>query len=118
VEIFALKIYIKHPFVDLAQLRECLSVVADQGIDSSASFCLIALVCALAAIWGDFPGDDVRERSSPDAMDESSTPEMTLSIPDDRMAESLSYLDLARQRMCAAYLDDSHVSVQCFALFG
>ncbi|KAL7785440.1 hypothetical protein V8C43DRAFT_317729 [Trichoderma afarasin] len=93
--IFAIKIYIKSPIVDFEQIYDCLARIAENGIDSSASSCLIALICALAAIC-----------------------RISVMVPDQRMAESLAYLDLARKRMSAAYLDDLLLGVQCYCLFG
>jgi hypothetical protein len=116
IEIFATKIYIKTPIIDSAQLQENLDSISRHGIDSSASSCLIAVVCALAAIWGNFPEDDVREATFDDDGDISTEPRMSLSVPDHRIAESLLYLELARKRMSAAHLDNTLVSVQCFAL--
>ncbi|KAL6822573.1 hypothetical protein J3E69DRAFT_337485 [Trichoderma sp. SZMC 28015] len=116
--IFAIKIYIKSPIVDFEQIYDCLARIAENGIDSSASSCLIALICALAAIWGNFPEPDTRELSCQETPSSPSVSRISVMVPDQRMAESLAYLDLARKRMSAAYLDDSLLGVQCYCLFG
>lgn len=112
------KIYIKSPIVNPDQLDDCISDVVERGLDSSVSSCLVLLICSLAAIWGNFPETDVRELSDKDTPASPSMQRRSLAIPDYRMAESLSYMDMARKRMSAAYLDDSLVGVQCFCLFG
>lgn len=118
LQIYTTKIYIKSPIVDPEQLNNYLSEIAESGLDSSAVSCLISLICAIAAIWGNFPEPDAREVSCHGAVLPHSSPRVSLAVPDQRMAESLTYLDMSRKRMSAAYLDGSLLGVQCFCLFG
>ena len=117
-EIFMTKIYIKSPIVDADQLHGYFSNIAERGIDRSASSCLVMLVCAIAAIWGCFPDPDTRTLPRRGAPFSSASTYVSLSVPDDRMMESLKYLDMARKMMGSAYLDDSLLGVQCYCLSG
>ncbi|CAG8881885.1 unnamed protein product [Penicillium nalgiovense] len=54
-EIFMTKIWTKNPIVDPDQLDFYIARVLENGIDWSASSCLVLLIFALAAIWGIIP---------------------------------------------------------------
>ena len=112
------KIQIKNPIVDAELLDTHITSVLDNGFGWSAGSCMILLVFALAAVWGNFP-DDERRPLTPDEIGESRERRtITLNIPEHRMKESLIYMAMAHKRMSAAYLDDSLLSVVCFCLFG
>jgi hypothetical protein len=112
------KIWPKNPIVDEEQLDSYIARVLETGIDWSAASCLLLLVFALAAIWGNYPEDETREIPCPEPTFGAPVTYVTLSVPEHRMKESLGYLGMARKRISAAYLDNSLLGVQCLCLFG
>ena len=112
------KIQIKNPIVDADQLDAHITHVLDNGFGWSTSSCLVLLVLALAAIWGNYPDDERRTVTSNENGGSDSGQYVTMSMPEHRMKESLMYIDMARKRMSMAYLDDSLLGVVCFCLFG
>ena len=117
-DIYMTKIQIKNPIVDADQLDAHISYVLDNGFGWSTSSCLVLLVLALAAIWGNYPDDERRTIGSNESGDSDSRQYLTMAVPEHRMKESLMYIDMARKRMSMAYLDDSLLGVVCFCLFG
>ncbi|KAJ5776239.1 uncharacterized protein N7511_001250 [Penicillium nucicola] len=117
-EIFMTKIWIKNPIVDSDQLDIAIARVLENGIDWSASSCLVLLIFALAAIWGNYPDDETREVSYNEPSFGPPVKYITMSVPEHRMKESLSFLSMARKRISTAHLDDTLLGVQCFCLFG
>ena len=117
-DIYMTKIQIKNPIVDADQLDAHISYVLDNGFGWSTSSCLVLLVLALAAIWGNYPDDERRPIGSNESGDSDSQQYLTMAVPEHRMKESLMYIDMARKRMSMAYLDDSLLGVVCFCLFG
>ncbi|KAJ5185401.1 Glycoside hydrolase superfamily [Penicillium cf. griseofulvum] len=117
-EIFMTKIWTKNPIVDPEQLDFYIARVLENGIEWSASSCLVLLIFALAAIWGNYPDDETREVSFNELSFSSPVTYMTMSVPEHRMKESLTFLSMARKRISTAYLDDTLLGVQCLCLFG
>ncbi|KAL3492245.1 hypothetical protein BJX62DRAFT_224726 [Aspergillus germanicus] len=117
-DIFMTKIWPKNPIVDEEQLESYIARVLETGIDWSAGSCLLLLVFALAAIWGNYPEDETREIPCSEPTFGAPVTYVTLSVPEHRMKESLGYLGMARKRISAAYLDNSLLGVQCLCLFG
>ncbi|OGE50684.1 hypothetical protein PENARI_c016G09905 [Penicillium arizonense] len=117
-EIFRTKIWTKNPIVDPDQLDFHIARVLENGIDWSASSCLVLLIFALAAIWGNYPDDETREVSYNEPSFSPPVTYVTMSVPEHRMKESLTFLSMARKRISTAYLDDTLVGVQCLCLFG
>lgn len=117
-DIYMTKIQTKNPIVDADQLEAHIACVLDNGFGWSASSCLVLLVFALAAIWGNYPDDERRPANSDEMRDSYGGRYVTLAVPEHRMNESLIYLAMAQKRMSAAYLDDSLLGVVCFCLFG
>lgn len=117
-DIYMTKIQIKNPIVDADVLDAHIACVLEHGFDWSASSCLVLLVFALAAIWGNYPNDERRTVMTRDGTDLHPHQCITLAIPDYRMEESLMYVEMAQKRISAAYLDDSLQGVVCFCLFG
>lgn len=112
------KVWTKNPIIDAEQLDFYIARVLENGIDWSASSCLLLLVFALAAIWGNYPDDETREISYSEPSFGRPVTYLTMSIPEERLKESLAFLSMARQRLYTAYLDDSLLGVQCLCLFG
>jgi hypothetical protein len=112
------KIWTKNPIVDSDQLDIYIARVLENGIDWSASSCLVLLVFALAAIWGNYPDDETREVSYNGPSFIPPATYMTMSVPEHRMKESLTFFAMARKRLSTAYLDDTLLGVQCLCLFG
>lgn len=117
-DIYMAKIQIKNPIVDADELDSHIACVLENGFDWSTSSCLVLLVLALAAIWGNYPDDDRRTIIHTDGKSSYSSQYITLAVPDHRMKESLMYIEMAQKRMSMAYLDDSLLGVVCFCLFG
>jgi hypothetical protein len=117
-EIFMTKIWTKNPIVEPDQLDFYIARVLENGIDWSASSCLVLLILALAAIWGNYPDDETRELSSNAPSFSPPLTYVTMSVPEHRMKESLTFLSMARKRISTAYLDDTLLGVQCLCLFG
>ncbi|KAJ5286052.1 Glycoside hydrolase superfamily [Penicillium chrysogenum] len=117
-EIFMTKIWTKNPIVDPDQLDFYIARVLENGVDWSASSCLVLLVFALAAIWGNYPDDETREVSYNEPSFSPPVTYLTISVPEHRMKESLTFLSMARKRISTAYLDDTLLGVQCLCLFG
>ncbi|KAL2870934.1 uncharacterized protein BJX67DRAFT_210929 [Aspergillus lucknowensis] len=117
-EIFMTKIWPKNPIVDEEQLESYIARLLEVGIDWSAASCLLLLVFALAAIWGNYPEDETREIPCTEPTYGAPRTYVTLSVPEHRMKESLGYLCMAQKRLSAAYLDNSLLGVQCLCLFG
>lgn len=119
-DIYMTQIQTKNPIVDADELNEHLSKVLEKGFDCSPSSCLVLLVLSLAAIWGNYPHDDRRTNMARMVSPERFPPRerVTNAVPEHRMRESLEYFSMARERMSAAYLDDSLLGVACFCLFG
>ncbi|KAJ5859732.1 hypothetical protein N7534_005009 [Penicillium rubens] len=117
-EIFMTKIWTKNPIVDPDQLDFYIARVLENGVDWSASSCLVLLIFALAAIWGNYPDDETREVSYNEPSFSPPVTYLTISVPEHRMKESLTFLSMARKRISTAYLDDTLLGVQCLCLFG
>ncbi|KXG46867.1 Glycoside hydrolase, superfamily [Penicillium griseofulvum] len=117
-EIFMTKIWTKNPIVDPEQLDFHIARVLENGIEWSASSCLVLLIFALAAIWGNYPDDETREVSYNEPSFSPPVTYVTMSVPEHRMKESLTFLSMARKRISTAYLDDTLLGVQCLCLFG
>ncbi|KAJ5825627.1 hypothetical protein N7474_002765 [Penicillium riverlandense] len=117
-EIFMTKIWTKNPIVDPDQLDSYIARVLENGIEWTASSCLVLLVFALAAIWGNYPEDETRQAPCNDPSFKPSVTYVTLAVPEHRMKESLTFLTMARKRISSAYLDDTLLGVQCLCLFG
>ncbi|GLI73535.1 hypothetical protein PoHVEF18_001753 [Penicillium ochrochloron] len=117
-EIFMTKIWTKNPIVEPDQLDFYIARVLENGIDWSASSCLVLLILALAAIWGNYPDDETRELSSNAPSFSPPLTYVSMSVPEHRMKESLTFLSMARKRISTAYLDDTLLGVQCLCLFG
>ncbi|KAJ5566911.1 Glycoside hydrolase superfamily [Penicillium sp. DV-2018c] len=116
-DIFMTKIWTKNPIVDPEQLDCYIAQVLENGIDWSASSCLVLLIFALAAIWGNYPDEEAREVSYNEGSFSPVT-YVTMSVPEHRMKESLSFLCMARKRLSTAHLDDTLLGVQCLCIFG
>lgn len=117
-DIFMAKIQIKNPIVDAEQLDLHIAHILEHGFGWTSTSCLVLLVLALAAIWGNYPDDfrpQLPRKSSRNDLDALRVP---LDIPDERMNESLAYLSMAQKRLFAAQMDDSLVGVVCFCLCG
>lgn len=112
------KIWTKNPIVDSEQLDAYIARVLENGIEWTASSCLVLLVFALAAIWGNYPEDETREVPCNEPSFSPSATYVTLAVPEHRMKESLTFLAMARKRISSAYLDDTLLGVQCLCLFG
>lgn len=117
-DIYMTKIQIKNPIVDAEELNTHIASVLDHGFDWSASSCVVLLVFALAAIWGNYADDERRTQVPNDEQHSYAAPYITLAVPEKRMKESLAYISMARKRMSMAYLDHSLLGVVCFCLFG
>ncbi|RFU76503.1 tpa, zn2cys6 transcription factor [Trichoderma arundinaceum] len=101
----------KNPIVDADQLDAHIAYVLDNGFGWSTTSCLVLLVFALAAIWGNYPDDERRTVESDAELDLYPRQRVTLAVPDHRMRESLMYITMAQKRMSTAYLDDSLLGV-------
>lgn len=112
------KIQGKNPIVDADQLDAHIAHVLDNGFGWSATSCLVLLVFALAAVWGNYPDDERRSVETDEELDLYPRQRLTMALPDHRMRESLMYIAMAQKRMSTAYLDDSLLGVVCFCLFG
>ncbi|KAL7941116.1 hypothetical protein V8C42DRAFT_335802 [Trichoderma barbatum] len=117
-DIYMSKIQGKNPIVDADQLDAHIAHVLDNGFGWSATSCLVLLVFALAAVWGNYPDDERRSVESNEELDLYPRQRVTMAVPDHRMRESLMYIAMAQKRMSTAYLDDSLLGVVCFCLFG
>ncbi|KAJ5174040.1 Glycoside hydrolase superfamily [Penicillium coprophilum] len=117
-DIFMTKIWTKNPIVDPEQLDFYIARVLENGIEWSASSCLVLLIFALAAIWGNYPDDETREVSYNEPSFSPPVTYLSMSVPEHRMKESLTFLAMARKRISTAYLDDTLLGVQCLCLFG
>ncbi|UKZ74653.1 hypothetical protein TrVFT333_002323 [Trichoderma virens FT-333] len=117
-DIYMSKIQGKNPIVDADQLDAHIAYVLENGFGWSATSCLVLLVFALAAVWGNYPDDERRSIESDEELDIYPRQRVTMAVPDHRMRESLMYIAMAQKRMSTAYLDDSLLGVVCFCLFG
>lgn len=117
-DIYMGKIQGKNPIVDADQLDAHIAYVLENGFGWSATSCLVLLVFALAAVWGNYPDDERRNIESDEELDLYPRQRVTMAVPDHRMRESLMYIAMAQKRMSTAYLDDSLLGVVCFCLFG
>lgn len=117
-DIYMSKIQGKNPIVDADQLDAHIAYVLENGFGWSATSCLVLLVFALAAVWGNYPDDERRNIESDEELDLYPRQRVTMAVPDHRMRESLMYIAMAQKRMSTAYLDDSLLGVVCFCLFG
>lgn len=117
-DIYMTKIQIKNPIVDADHLDAHIAYVLDNGFGWSTTSCLVLLVFALAAVWGNYPDDERRAVESDEEPSPYSRQRFTVAVPDHRMRESLMYVMMAQKRMSVAYLDDSLLGVVCFCLFG
>jgi hypothetical protein len=117
-DIYMTKIQTKNPIVDAELLDTHIASVLDNGFGWSSSSCLILLVFALAAVWGNFPDDERRPLTPAEVGESRQSRAVTMAIPEHRIKESLIYMAMAHKRMSAAYLDDSLIGVVCFCLFG
>ncbi|KAJ6140884.1 hypothetical protein N7497_011777 [Penicillium chrysogenum] len=89
------KIWTKNPIVDPDQLDFYIARVLENGVDWSASSCLVLLIFALAAIWGNYPDDETREVSYNEPSFSPPVTYLTISVPEHRMKESLTFLSMA-----------------------
>lgn len=112
------KIQPKNPIIDADQLETYISDALENGFDWSASSCLVLLVFALAAIWGNYPDDERRLVETHEQSDPYSDRYITMAVPEHRLRESLTYFNMAQKRMSAAHLDASLLGVVCFCFFG
>lgn len=112
------KIQPKNPIIDADQLETYISDALENGFDWSASSCLVLLVFALAAIWGNYPDDERRLVEPHEQSDPYSDRYITMAVPEHRLRESLTYFTMAQKRMSAAHLDASLLGVVCFCFFG
>ncbi|KAH7322572.1 hypothetical protein B0I35DRAFT_184175 [Stachybotrys elegans] len=110
--IFIERIQNKAPIVDEDQLDIHIAVAQSESFGWSASSCLVLVVLAIGAIWGNYPDDERR------LVPTSDTAAYTVAVPEHRLRESSIYLAMAEKRMAVAYSDDSLVGVVCFCLFG
>lgn len=117
-DIYMTKIQPKNPIIDADQLETHINDVLENGFGWSASSCLVLLVFALAAIWGNYPDDERRLIESDEHGNPYSERYITMAVPDHRLRESLTYFVMAQKRMSAAHLDASLLGVVCFCLFG
>lgn len=114
-DIFMAQIEPKCPLIDVEQLNAYISNIAEDGFGWSASSCMVLLVLAMAAIWGQYPNDERRLVVSSSS---SAREPYTLAIPEHRIKESSIYFAMAQRRLSAASLDDSLLGVLCHYLFG
>ena len=114
-DIFLAKIEPKCPIVDVEELNAYIFNIAEDGFGWSASSCMVLLVFAMAAIWGQYPNDERRLVVTGGA---NTRDPYTLAIPEHRIKESSIYFAMAQRRMSAASLDDSLHGVLCYYLFG
>ncbi|RTE84400.1 hypothetical protein BHE90_001046 [Fusarium euwallaceae] len=105
-------LHTKNPILDLSDLHRMILQVAEDGLDWSTQTCLVALVCANAAITEPYP-----ESIGEDEMSLSSTP--------DQKAREKAELDLSMQfwnvaikRLGYASGQSSVQAVQCLCLAG
>ncbi|KAK1255586.1 hypothetical protein MKX07_007845 [Trichoderma sp. CBMAI-0711] len=117
-DIYMSKIQGKNPIVDADQLDAHIAYVLENGFGWTATSCLVLLVFALAAAWGNYPDDERRHVETHEQLDIYPRHRVTMAVPDHRMRESLMYIAMAQKRMSTAYLDDSLLGVVCFCLFG
>ncbi|KAJ5882605.1 uncharacterized protein N7529_001277 [Penicillium soppii] len=101
-DVFMTKIWTKNPIVDPEQLDFYIAQVLENGIDWSTASCLVLLIFALAAIWGDYPDDETREVSYNEPSFSPPVTYFTMSVPEHRMKESLTFLSMARKRISTA----------------
>jgi len=112
------KIQPKNPIIDADQLEEHIADVLENGFGWTASSCLVLLVFALAAIWGNYPEDERRLTEPDEQGSPYSGRYITMAVPEHRLRESLGYFVMAQKRMFAAHLDASLLGVVCFCLLG
>lgn len=101
------------PIIDISQLDTFIADIIENGFDWSVPSCLVLLVFALAAIWGNYPKDERRI-----GIPNETRSEYTVAVPEHRLKESLIYIGMAQKRMSAAMLDDSLLGVVCLCFFG
>ncbi|KAF5250101.1 hypothetical protein FANTH_4654 [Fusarium anthophilum] len=97
-------LHTKNPIIDLDELHRMMRYVAENGFDWSTGACLVALVCANAAIT-----DSHTEMSSSLEM----TPEKKAEIE-----ISLQFWSVAVKRLGYASAQNTVQAVQCFCLAG
>lgn len=107
------KIEPKCPLVDIDELDAYINYVVENGFGWSASSCLVLIVFALAAIWGNYPEDERRLVVSNRVSDG-----YTVAVPEHRLKESWTYFSMAQRRMSAASSDESLLGCLCYCLFG
>ncbi|OTA01522.1 Zn2Cys6 transcriptional regulator [Trichoderma parareesei] len=110
-DIYMSKIQGKNPIVDADQLDAHIAYVLENGFGWTATSCLVLLVFALAAAWGNYPDDERRHVETHEQLDIYPRHRVTMAVPDHRMRESLMYIAMAQKRMSTAYLDDSLLGV-------
>ncbi|EGR49689.1 uncharacterized protein TRIREDRAFT_121121 [Trichoderma reesei QM6a] len=110
-DIYMSKIQGKNPIVDADQLDVHIAYVLENGFGWTATSCLVLLVFALAAAWGNYPDDERRHVETHEQLDIYPRHRVTMAVPDHRMRESLMYIAMAQKRMSTAYLDDSLLGV-------
>lgn len=112
-DIFMAKIEPKFPLFDADRLDAQILEIAETGLGWNVSSCMVLLVFANAAIWGNYPEDERRLVRIDD------TPEYyTLAVPEHRLREASIYFAMAQGRMAAVSLEDSLLGVLCYCLFG
>ena len=117
-DIFMTQIEPKCPLMDVDQLTAYITQIAEDGFGWSASSCMVLLVLAMAAIWGQYPNDERRLVVANNNNSASAREAYTLAVPEHRIKEASIYFAMAERRMSAASLDDSLLGVLCFYLFG
>lgn len=112
-DIFMERIEPKFPLVKLDHLNKHIEAIVQDGFDHSASSCMVLLVFALSAIWGNYPEDERRLVTS-----DSGQEVYTMAVPEERLREAYTLFAMAQRRMAAASLDSTLLGVSCYCLFG
>ena len=112
-DIFFAQIDSYYAIIDLDQLDTFIAEIVESGFRPNASSCLVLLVLAMAAIWGNYPDDERRL-----VVSEEGREYYTVTVPEHRQKEASTYFAMALDRMPAAMLEESLLGVTCFCLFG
>lgn len=102
-----------YAIIDIRQLDTAIADITERSFEPTATSCLVLLVLALAAIWGNYPEDERRLVAL-----NGGEASYTVGVPEHRLRESSIYFAMAQDRMSAAMLDHSLLGVTCFCLFG
>lgn len=92
-------VHMYNPILDLSRVRRLVSQISENGLDWSASTCLVMLVCAVGAIT---------ELDSPD----------TDGPPKDETRLAMQYWSVAAKRIGCVMAQHSIESIQCLCLAG